>query len=55
VIVAVQPTADGGGYEMVSAAGAVYNFGDAPWFGGMAQIVPDYRGTIIGVSAHRGP
>jgi SpoIID/LytB domain protein len=55
VIVAVQPTADGGGYEMVSAAGAVYNFGDAPWFGGMAQIVPGYRGTIIGLSAHRGP
>jgi hypothetical protein len=53
-IVAVQPTADGGGYEMVSAGGNVYNFGDAPWFGGMAQIVPGYRGTIIGLSAHRG-
>jgi SpoIID/LytB domain protein len=53
-IVAVQPTASGAGYLMASAGGAVYNFGDAPWFGGMAQMVPGYRGSIIALGTHRG-
>jgi SpoIID/LytB domain protein len=52
-IAAVQPTADGRGYLMAGVSGAVYSFGDAPWFGGMAQVVPGYRGTILAVVAHQ--
>jgi SpoIID/LytB domain protein len=52
-IAAVQPTVDTAGYLMVSVGGTVYGFGDAPWFGGMPQVVPGYRGTILGLAVHR--
>jgi SpoIID/LytB domain protein len=46
----VAPTPDGGGYLMAGQSGAVYAFGDAPNFGGVAQLVPNYTGRVLGIS-----
>jgi hypothetical protein len=47
---AIIAMADGGGYWVSSALGAVYAFGDAPYDGGMSGT--HLNGTIIGATGY---
>jgi SpoIID/LytB domain protein len=51
---AMQSTATGNGYEIVTSAGDVHSFGDAPAFGGVPDAVPGYTGTIIDIDVSYG-
>ncbi len=35
---------------MAGQSGAVYAFGDAPNFGGVPQVVPNYSGPVLGLA-----
>ena len=43
----MRATATGGGYNIVAANGDVYRFGDAPFFGGVRDVIPGWTGRII--------
>jgi SpoIID/LytB domain protein len=47
--VAMRPTRTGGGYLIVTATGSVVQFGDAPVLGGVPDVVPGYRGGVVGL------
>ncbi|HUI05099.1 MAG TPA: SpoIID/LytB domain-containing protein [Acidimicrobiales bacterium] len=46
--VALVPTRSGGGYLVFTASGLAVDFGDAPQFSDVADVVPGYRGHIVG-------
>jgi SpoIID/LytB domain protein len=48
----IRATTTNGGYLIVTGAGRVYPFGDAPYFGQVADI-PNYRGGIEGIEVKR--
>ena len=48
-IAGIEPTRTGKGYIMVSQGGAVSSFGDAPYYGGIPQVVPGYKGRVLGI------
>ncbi|MDQ1396726.1 MAG: hypothetical protein QOG64_1985 [Acidimicrobiaceae bacterium] len=50
----IKATRTGAGYIIVTAAGSVYSFGDAPNFGGMGEAVPGYKGRILGIEGAPG-
>jgi SpoIID/LytB domain protein len=49
--VAMRPTLTGGGYLITTASGRVAAFGDAPVLGDVPEVVPGYRGTVVGLEA----
>ena len=53
-IVSVTATADGHGYAMLSKAGRVYSFGDAPYYGDPVGSGSPVPGSGVGVFAHAG-
>ena len=50
--VAILPTATGAGYLLVTTDGRAVDFGDAPQFGDVADVVVGYSGHLVG-GAHR--
>jgi SpoIID/LytB domain protein len=50
----LRSTATGGGYVIAEANGNVNSFGDAPFFGTVSDVVPGFRGTIIGIDVSLG-
>ena len=46
--VALLPTADGGGYVVLTSSGQAFSFGDAPQFGDVTTAVPGYGGHVVG-------
>jgi SpoIID/LytB domain protein len=47
--VAMRPTRTGGGYLIVTSTGAVVSYGDAPVLGGVPDVVPGYKGPVVGL------
>jgi hypothetical protein len=45
----MRPTRTGGGYLILTATGAVVNYGDAPVLGGIPDVVPGYKGGVAGL------
>ncbi len=52
---ALRPTRTGTGYLIVSADGSVDSFGDAPILGDVPEVVPDYRGGVVGLDVKATP
>jgi hypothetical protein len=46
--VALLPTRSGLGYLIVTSDGRAVNFGDAPQFGDVADVVAHYSGHLVG-------
>ena len=53
--VAMRPTRTGGGYLIVTATGAVVSYGDAPVLGGVPDVVPNYKGGVVGLEVKAAP
>jgi SpoIID/LytB domain protein len=53
--VAMRPTRTGGGYLIVTTTGAVVNYGDAPVLGGIPDVVPGYKGGVVGLEVKAAP
>jgi SpoIID/LytB domain protein len=50
----MRPTVSGGGYLIAASNGDVNSFGDAPHFGNLLDVIPAYRGTVIGMEVSPG-
>ena len=53
--VAMRPTRTGAGYLIVAVNGAVSSFGDAPVLGGVPDVVPGYKGGVVGLDVKAAP
>ena len=53
--VAMRPTRTGAGYLIVAANGAVSAYGDAPVLGGVPDVVPGYKGSVVGLDVKAAP
>jgi len=49
--VALMATTTGHGYDVVTGAGAVVPFGDAPQLGDLTTAVPGYGGGVVGAAS----
>jgi SpoIID/LytB domain protein len=53
--VAMRPTRTGAGYLIVTATGAVVSYGDAPVLGGVPDVMPGYKGGVVGLEVKAAP
>ena len=53
--VAMRPTRTGGGYLIVTSSGAVVSYGDAPVLGSVSDVVPNYKGGVVGLEVKAAP
>jgi hypothetical protein len=53
--VAMRPTRTGDGYLIATTTGAVVSYGDAPVLGGVPDVVPGYKGGVVGLEVKAAP
>jgi hypothetical protein len=51
---ALTPDLTGRGFDAVDIAGQAFAYGDAPYFGDVSTVVPNYSGRAVGIAVHPG-
>jgi hypothetical protein len=51
---ALIPDLTGRGFDAVDSPGQAFAYGDAPYFGDVSTVVPNYSGRVVGIAVHPG-